>query len=140
MLTLRNEGIVANPARPFTLTSVHGFYPDPVGASLRSAPRVVPPSTLNVQLSTVFPKSPHQYHSMGLTLHLFSYSYALFCTAENPISNRFILFHTLSAKHPGGVYPRNLKPPHLSTVSHHPGSFRYLLTSLPPYLDPFPIP
>ena len=50
-----------------------------------------------------FPKSPHQYHSMRLTLPLFSYSYTLFCTARSAISNRFITFHTLCRKH-RGVY------------------------------------
>jgi hypothetical protein len=34
---------------------------------------------------------------------LFSYSYALFCFAQTAISNRFSLFHTLYAKHPGWV-------------------------------------
>ena len=50
-------------------------------------------------------RSPHQYHSMELTLPLFSYSYALFCTAQNAISNHFRLFRTLCTKHPGGGTP-----------------------------------
>jgi hypothetical protein len=50
-------------------------------------------------------KSPHQYHSMGLTLPLFSYSYALFCTAQNHNSFRFICLRTLCGKHPGRGIP-----------------------------------
>jgi hypothetical protein len=101
-------------ARPFRLPS-QNRHPE-----LRGVPTL--PSVFSVcQLSAVScqsfspraprdlllasPKSPHQYHSMGLTLPLFSYSYALFCTARSAISNRFIPFHTLSAKHPGWVYP-----------------------------------
>src|SRR5580658_3747920 len=48
-----------------------------------------------------FRKSAHQRHSMRLTLPLFSYSYALFCTAQNHNSFRFMFFRTLSQKHPG---------------------------------------
>jgi hypothetical protein len=64
-------------------------------SALRSP--VVPPPRLG--------ESPHQYHSMGLTLPLFSYSYALFCTMENPNSLRFISFRTRCTKHPGGGIP-----------------------------------
>jgi hypothetical protein len=46
-------------------------------------------------------KSPHQCHSMGVTSPLFSYSYALFCTAKNPNPFLFIFFRTLYPKHPG---------------------------------------
>jgi hypothetical protein len=50
--------------------------------------------------------SPYRYQSMEFTLPLFSYSYALFCTVKNAISNRFMLFRTLCAKHPGwGSHP-----------------------------------
>jgi hypothetical protein len=52
-----------------------------------------------------FRKSAHQYHFMRLTLPLFSYSYALFCAAQNPNSFRFIFFRTLCAKHPGWGIP-----------------------------------
>jgi len=58
------------------------------------------PSTSNLQRS--FRKSPHQYQSTAFTLPLFSYCYALFCTVKIAISNRFIPFHTLFAKHPEG--------------------------------------
>ena len=44
------------------------------------------------------------FHSQQSTF-LFSHCYALFCTAQNPNSFRFILFRTLCAKHPGWVYP-----------------------------------
>jgi hypothetical protein len=50
-------------------------------------------------------KSPHQCHSMGVTSRLFSYSYALFCTAKNPNSFRFISFRTLCTKHRGWGIP-----------------------------------
>src|ERR1700690_3211463 len=55
--------------------------------------------------SPLLRKSPHQYHSMGLRLPLFSYSYALFCTAKNLNSFRFISFRTLATKHPGWGIP-----------------------------------
>jgi|HubBroStandDraft_1064217.scaffolds.fasta_scaffold246104_1 hypothetical protein len=66
------------------------------------------PSSFNVKLSTfncLPPRSPHQCHSMGVTSPLFSYSYALFCTARNTNSFRFIFFHTLCSKHPGWGIP-----------------------------------
>jgi hypothetical protein len=61
-------------------------------------------SSFNVQLSTVDRPSvhrPYQYQSTAFRLPLFSYCYALFCTVKNDISNRFISFHTLHAKHRG---------------------------------------
>jgi hypothetical protein len=86
-----------------------GVHPERLGA-FRSLP-----SSFNVKLSTacperrrvdsLFPQSPHQYHSMGLTFPLFSYSYALFCTAKNPNPFRFISFRTLCTKHPGWDTP-----------------------------------
>jgi len=48
-------------------------------------------SSLRVTLRS----SPYQYQSTDLTPSLFSYSYALFCTVKNAISNRFMLFPTL---------------------------------------------
>jgi hypothetical protein len=51
-----------------------------------------------------FRTSPHQYHSMVLTLPLFSYSYALFCSEENAIFILFSIFRTLWQKHPGWGY------------------------------------
>ena len=57
-------------------------------------------------LSPLFTRSPHQCHSMGLTFPLFSYSYALFRTAQNAIPNPFNAFRTLCKKHPGwGLAP-----------------------------------
>jgi hypothetical protein len=53
--------------------------------------------------------SPYQYHSMNLTPSLFSYSYALFCTVKNAISNCFMLFRTLCTKHPGWGLPSFFK-------------------------------
>ena len=55
--------------------------------------------------ATVVCKSSHRYHSTRLTHPLFSYSYALFCTAQNAISNLFCAFHTLSGKHSGWGIP-----------------------------------
>src|SRR5579859_1902958 len=60
--------------------------------------------TYDFELSTPyrsFRKSPHQYHSKCFSFPLFSYSYALFCHAQN--TNSRILNHprTLCAKHPG---------------------------------------
>jgi hypothetical protein len=49
--------------------------------------------------------SPYQYQSTQITPPLFSYSYALFCTIKNAISNRFISFRTLCTKHPGWGTP-----------------------------------
>jgi hypothetical protein len=51
--------------------------------------------------ATVFCSSPHQYHSMGLTPPLFSYSSTLFCHTENAKAFIFNRFRTLCAKRPG---------------------------------------
>src|SRR5690242_17025022 len=51
---------------------------------------------------------PHQRHSASLIRPLFSYSYALFCTAQNAISHLFIPLRTLCTKHPGGVRQEQL--------------------------------
>jgi hypothetical protein len=51
-----------------------------------------------------FRNSSHQYHSKDFSLPLFSYSYELFCIAQNAISNCFFTFRTLCAKHPGWGY------------------------------------
>ena len=68
------------------------------------------PRTLHL-IDWSFRTSPHQYHSMGLTLPLFSYSYALFCSGENAISILFSIFRTLWQKHPGwGLHPSSQKP------------------------------
>jgi hypothetical protein len=92
--------------------SVQSLSPSPRPSSPRAlrvpAFRSLPPS-FNLKLSTfncLAPQSPHQYHSMEVTLPLFSYSYALFCTAKNPNPFRFMSFHTLSTKHPGWATPR----------------------------------
>jgi hypothetical protein len=41
---------------------------------------------------------------LGLTLPLFSYSYASSCTVQNAILNSFLTLRTLCAKHPGVGY------------------------------------
>jgi hypothetical protein len=66
-------------------------------------------STFDFELPTPnhsFRKSPHQYHSAPLSRPLFSYSYALFCHAQNTNSRILNHLRTLSTKHPGwGVPP-----------------------------------
>src|SRR5690242_8927141 len=64
-------------------------------------------STLNFALSTphrplrTCPRQrPHQCHSALLSRPLFSYSYALFCTAPIAISHLFFSLRTLCPKHP----------------------------------------
>jgi hypothetical protein len=61
------------------------------------------PRTLHL-IDWSFRTSSHQYHSMVLTLPLFSYSYALFCSGENAMSIFFSIFRTLWQKHPGWGY------------------------------------
>src|SRR5208282_3909150 len=46
---------------------------------------------------------PHQHDSKDLSLPLFSYSYALFCTVKSLILFIFNTLHTLCTKHPGWV-------------------------------------
>jgi len=50
-------------------------------------------------------KSPHQYHSMELTLPLFSYCYAPFCDGQSLKVFPFKSLCTLYSKHPGGGTP-----------------------------------
>src|SRR5580692_4203992 len=85
--------------------------------------------SFNAQLSALdfpsFPKSPHQHHSIPLSHPLFSYSYALFCHAQNAKSRIFSHFRTLCAKHRGGVSPtRPWHSPLVATLpmrsSHYP--------------------
>jgi hypothetical protein len=78
------------------------------------------PPFFNVKLSTVcpegrrvdslFPQSPHQYHSMGLTFPLFAYSYVLFCTTKTTNPFPFLFFRTLCTKHPGWGIPVPTRP------------------------------
>jgi len=101
------------PQSPHLLGSPHAD-PRRLAARVR---RLAAISSLHSQRSNLrnfqsingpFSKSGHQSHFMRLTLPLFSYSYALFCTAQNPNSFRFICFRTLCAKHRGGVFPASL--------------------------------
>src|SRR5579864_7338945 len=46
-------------------------------------------------------RCPHQYHSAPLSRPLFSYSYALFCHAQNTNSRILNHLRTLCTKHPG---------------------------------------
>ena len=85
------------PARPFSSRSE--FRVSIFKVRLQPSPNHSP-------LATALNKSPHQYHSAGLTFPLLSYSYALFCIAQNAISNLFNAFRTLCKKHPGrGSHP-----------------------------------
>ena len=66
---------------------------------------------------------PHESTSvsfMGLTLPLFSYSYALFCSRKNAIPILFSIFRTLWQKHSGGEYP--LQSENLSCSAFDPVS------------------
>src|SRR5579859_4113675 len=64
-------------------------------------------------------KCPHQYHSKCFSFPLFSYSYALFCTAQNAIFNLFISLRTLCTNHPGwgALHSHPLPPNILSSLS-----------------------
>src|SRR5690242_9417305 len=74
-------------------------------------------STFNFELSTRHRSirrsphpCPHQCHSAPLSRPLFSYSSALFCTAQNAIFHLFISLRTLCTNHPGWggcSFPRN---------------------------------
>jgi hypothetical protein len=46
----------------------------------------------------------HSIFHFRQSTSFFSHYYALFCTAQNPNSFRFILFRTLCTKHPGWVH------------------------------------
>jgi hypothetical protein len=68
---------------------------------------VAPGAARNLSVCSACPvlrRSAHQYHSMGLTRPLFSYSYALFCTLQSVNSFPLNHFRTLSTKHPGWGY------------------------------------
>src|SRR5579862_9066333 len=73
------------------------------------------PSIFNVKLLTACPEGrradflvPQESTSVsfhGTYVPFVSYCYALFCTAKNPNSFRFITFRTLYPKHRGGASP-----------------------------------
>jgi hypothetical protein len=85
------------------------------------------PSATAAVTASLFCKSSHQYHSTRFTAPLFSYSYALFCTAQDAISNPFCAFRTLCGKHPGwGIPPFSLRG------SAHSASLRYPFPRLHP--------
>src|SRR5579859_2323301 len=65
-------------------------------------------STFDFELSTrncSFRTCPHQCHSAPLNRPLFSYSYELFCHAQNTNSRILNHLRTLSTKHPGWGMP-----------------------------------
>src|SRR5579859_1022806 len=75
--------------------------------------------TSDFELSTPYRSSrkcPHQYHSAPLSRPLFSYSYALFCTAQTAIFHLFISLRTLRRKHP------EWGRPHASNIRTFPSS------------------
>ncbi len=95
---------------------------------------------LHSSLDTTLGKSLQQYHSMGLARPLFSYSYALFCHAQNTKPLIFKRFRTLCQKHPGWgqvvqrslalftthyslltVFPQNFYPP-ARKLRHNPAA------------------
>jgi hypothetical protein len=81
-------------------------------------------------------RASHSTFHLRQSTSFFSHCCALFCTANNPNSFRFIFFHTLCTKHPGWVSvaqasacalssPRpkstcGSAPPDLSGIRHHP--------------------
>jgi hypothetical protein len=84
-----------------SVDSVPGVYPDRVGALKSPFARLT-----HAPLASGLCKSPHQYHSMGLTFPLFSYSYALFCTMQSNNSFSLNSFRTLCPKHRGRGWSR----------------------------------
>ena len=89
------------------------FQPSTVCPELRRVdPRSVNP--LSSVPSALFFKSPYPSHFIGFTLPVFSYTYALLCHSQNPISCLFTRLRTLCTKTPGGWCPRC--PPRLRTL------------------------
>jgi len=62
-------------------------------------------------------RCPHQYHSAPLSRPLFSYSYALFCHAQNTNSRILNHLRTLCTKHPGWGLPHISRFPALHPPS-----------------------
>ena len=60
-------------------------------------------SPLSCAPSARFFKSPYPSHSIGFTLLVFSYTYALLCHSQNAISRLFKRLRTLQTKTPEGV-------------------------------------
>jgi hypothetical protein len=94
----------------FRSSTLHALSVSTLRLLALSPPDFKHPRTFHL-INWSFRTSPHQYHSMGLTLPLFSYSYALFCSEENAIPTLFSIFRTLWQKHPGwGLPPSSQKP------------------------------
>ena len=79
-------------------------------------------STPHRSFRTCLHLRPHRCHSASLSRPLFSYSYALFCAAQNAISHLFIPLRTLCAKHPGWRTPQasrtqTTEPPNLPKLA-----------------------
>ena len=90
----------------FTL-SLEGFRPRPTLPHPSGIPRQNRPTWA----------SHSTFHSRQST-SFFSHYYALFCTAQNPNSFRFIFFRTLCTKHPGwGIPPSPIACSRLSISS-----------------------
>lgn len=109
-------------------------------SSLRPAPSFraqqsqipIPSEGFSISARPSLCNSAHQCHFKMLTLPLFSYSCALFCTLRSVNSFPVNHFRTLSPKHPGGVVPlfnatlfSALKLPSGRLLA---GTFRYLDT------------
>jgi hypothetical protein len=67
-------------------------------------------------------------HSLRTSRSFFSYSYELFCTAQNSNSNALSIFHTLSQKHPGWGIHRT-QPPHFHHRPLPPSSLFAIVTA-----------
>ena len=94
---------MSSPSNRFPNVPASISRPKPSSAACPSAA----PNTFNFELSTfnpLPPKSPYQYHSMVLTLPLFSYSYALFCTMKSLNPPVFNSLRTLFPKYREVVY------------------------------------
>jgi len=76
---------------------------------------ICPSYFASLRIAALLCKSPHQYHSMGLALPLFSYSYELSCHAQSTKSFTIRYFHTLWQKHPGWG-----RPPEISRTIRYP--------------------
>src|SRR5271167_1053720 len=75
-------------------------------------------------------RSPYQSHSKDFRCPLFSYSYALFCTAQSDIPCIFSILRTLRAKHPGWGMPLRVFLKRLATFDRLPILHLYSLLLL----------
>jgi hypothetical protein len=67
----------------------------------RFRPRPALPHPSGIPRQSCPSRASHSTFHFRQSTSLFSHYYALFCTAQNPNSFRFIFFRTLCTKHPG---------------------------------------